>query len=681
MIYSQYIEGGILPVSLALEEMGFTRFSSASYSKSFFETPPTEPIDALSLQPKSSLPKGQQFYPAKYVIISGDETFSPNNAEDIKHITNSNNKYGEKIKVVIISKAGAEGLDFKNIRQIHILEPWYNINRIEQIIGRGVRNKSHCLLPFEERNVEIFIYSSLMKSTPTEECADTYVYRFAEKKSIQIGKITRLLKETSVDCLLNIGQTNFSVEKIMSVLENTKIKQQLTSENGKEIDYQIGDKPFSSMCDYMDNCVYGCVANKETLEIKSDTYNIGYINNNQSIITKKIKDLFQERVAYSHKELIQILNHQKIYPIEQIYNSLTKLIENKEYITDKYERYGTIINKDDIYAFQPIEITDENISIYERSVPIEYKRKKVLLKVPENFYEVNEIKEPLNSVIDEPGVIQNNTPNVNYNPTIKNLWKNIETNYRVIISTDEETREYKKLSQKHKTFFINARLIMEYIEVIFQIPHKKIIQYLIFKMIDISSFKEKMGFAKELFLANPPPNPLFMEFPFLKDTIVTYFKNKMFNDKIMYITDDNYNFVLYRWSQKMEEWEEIHDKTPYISNIQKMIIIVPKIDTIVGFYKNSIFKMIDNILAKRNKGFDILQAQKQKIIQMYNYFIEKYNSLQTNIQLRKYTDKENIYKDELCVIVEILIRYIRETYGEKVFLTEDEASLIRLGEL
>ena len=56
----------------------------------------------------------------------------------------------KKLKVVLISKAGSEGLDFKCIRQIHILEPWYNTNRIEQIIGRGVRNLSHCLLPFEE---------------------------------------------------------------------------------------------------------------------------------------------------------------------------------------------------------------------------------------------------------------------------------------------------------------------------------------------------------------------------------------------------------------------------------------------------------------------------------------------------------------------------------------------------
>ena len=42
------------------------------------------------------------------------------------------------LKVVIITKAGAEGLDFKNIRQVHILEPWYNLNRSEQVIGRAV---------------------------------------------------------------------------------------------------------------------------------------------------------------------------------------------------------------------------------------------------------------------------------------------------------------------------------------------------------------------------------------------------------------------------------------------------------------------------------------------------------------------------------------------------------------
>ena len=46
--------------------------------------------------------------------------------------------------------------DFKNIRQMHILDPWYNFNRQEQTIGRAVRNFSHCALPYIEKNVELY---------------------------------------------------------------------------------------------------------------------------------------------------------------------------------------------------------------------------------------------------------------------------------------------------------------------------------------------------------------------------------------------------------------------------------------------------------------------------------------------------------------------------------------------
>ena len=37
LIYSQYIDGGIVPMALALEEMGFTRFGTSEYTKQLFE--------------------------------------------------------------------------------------------------------------------------------------------------------------------------------------------------------------------------------------------------------------------------------------------------------------------------------------------------------------------------------------------------------------------------------------------------------------------------------------------------------------------------------------------------------------------------------------------------------------------------------------------------------------------
>jgi hypothetical protein len=53
-----------------------------------------------------------KFSQAKYVI-TGNKSLSPSNNADLSVLTDSNNAYGENIKVVIISRAGAEGLDFK----------------------------------------------------------------------------------------------------------------------------------------------------------------------------------------------------------------------------------------------------------------------------------------------------------------------------------------------------------------------------------------------------------------------------------------------------------------------------------------------------------------------------------------------------------------------------------------
>ena len=122
------------------------------------------------------------FRQAKYLIITGESAFSPNNIEDIKYLNNPKNKSGEFVKVVLISKAAAEGIDFKNIRQIHVMEPWFNMNRVEQIIGRGVRNLSHCGLPFEKRNVEIFLHATQLPTST--ESTDLYIYRLAEQKAI-----------------------------------------------------------------------------------------------------------------------------------------------------------------------------------------------------------------------------------------------------------------------------------------------------------------------------------------------------------------------------------------------------------------------------------------------------------------------------------------------------------------
>ena len=114
LIYSQYIDGGLVPIALALEELGFTR---AGKVNSLFKTPPTEKIDAITYKPQSETEV--DFNAAKYAMITGDKALSPNNVDEFKLLTNTDNKNGTAVKVVLISQAGSEGLDFKFIRQVH----------------------------------------------------------------------------------------------------------------------------------------------------------------------------------------------------------------------------------------------------------------------------------------------------------------------------------------------------------------------------------------------------------------------------------------------------------------------------------------------------------------------------------------------------------------------------------
>ena len=366
LIYSQYLDGGLVPIALALEELGITRHGSV---KSLFATPPVEKLDLKTYTNTNS----RDSVPAKYIMITGDKMLSPNNVLDLKAATSKDNVNGEKVKVILISQAGSEGLDFKFIRQVHVLEPWYNLSRIEQIIGRAVRHCSHKDLPFEKRNVEIFLYGSHLYDEE-REAADLYVYRLAEQKAVQIGHVNRILKEIAVDCLLNSGQQNFTLE----LLKQTVI--QILS-NKKNIDYSIGDKPFSAQCDYMKSCLYQCKPTNIIGEINELSYSQAFVDMNTDKIIYRIKQIMKDGYFYSKDDLIQHINIIKPYPIIQIYAALTQLVTDKnEFITDRYGRLGNLVNIGDYYYFQPIELTDKNISIFERSVPIPFKHNSI--KIP-----------------------------------------------------------------------------------------------------------------------------------------------------------------------------------------------------------------------------------------------------------------------------------------------------------
>jgi hypothetical protein len=347
LVYSQFLEGGIIPLALALEELGCKRYDGPSLLK----TPPKKKLNVV------------------YTMITGNEDLSPNNALAVKTASDTKNKDGSLIKIILISRAGSEGLDFANIRQVHILDPWYNTNRIEQTIGRAVRNCSHKNLPFTERNVMIFMYATLLKNN--FEAADMYVYRVAEIKAILIGRVTRSLKEGAIDCILNH-------EQIKSAAEIMKQKRPLVLSNGDKITLDIGDKPFTQQCDYMESCSYSCspTAKITAKDIVLDTYTL---SGNETLIMK-IKNLFKEHFFYKKDDLVNTLTYSKPYSREEIDFALDTLVKDKTAVVeDRYGRGGNIINIGEYYIYQPLELDNEQISVFDRSRPIDYKRGKLVV--------------------------------------------------------------------------------------------------------------------------------------------------------------------------------------------------------------------------------------------------------------------------------------------------------------
>ena len=350
LIYSYYLDNGLIPVSLMLEELGYKNFGA--------------PL--LKSTTKSI---------GKYIIITSDPRYHCDRSL-IERVKADDNLRGEEIKVVLISMAGSEGVDFKNIRQIHILEPWFNMSRIEQIIGRGVRTCSHKMLPFEERNVQIFMYASQLTDDISEIALDLHTYSLAEQKAKKIGIISRLLKENAVDCILNHDQTNFSADKM-----NTEVDIILSS--GKQIKFQVGDKPYSSACDYMKNCSYQCNPGKTHLQVNMGTYNADYMILRNEIIINVIKDLYREYYILTKSKLFKLIQYHKQYSDVEIYSALEELLTNKRnLLVDRYNTVGHLIHIGEFYIFQPIEITGHKISMHDRTRPTIYKTKKLRIKLP-----------------------------------------------------------------------------------------------------------------------------------------------------------------------------------------------------------------------------------------------------------------------------------------------------------
>lgn len=137
--------------------------------------------------------------PRRYAIWSGDQSLAQK--DEIKAVYNNpSNRYGESIKIMLGSPAIREGVTLLRVREVHIIEPYWNFSRLNQIMGRAIRFCSHRDMPRADRNVEVYIYLAYYPGLKVS--VDEYIMKLALEKENIKSVFEMALKEAAIDCRL-----------------------------------------------------------------------------------------------------------------------------------------------------------------------------------------------------------------------------------------------------------------------------------------------------------------------------------------------------------------------------------------------------------------------------------------------------------------------------------------------
>lgn len=189
-VYSRFIWMGLLPLAIALEHAGFQRYGGRPV---LVRDQKNQHLDTYR-NPKSAR--------QSYCILCGMADLTGDMTADIAAARSPDNRDGSVIKVILASEVATEGIDLRNVREVHILDPWYHLNKVEQILGRAGRLCSHASLPLEDRNVTLFLHAA-SAAGHARETIDLRAYRIAEIKHKRMQEVRRVLVANAVDCPLN----------------------------------------------------------------------------------------------------------------------------------------------------------------------------------------------------------------------------------------------------------------------------------------------------------------------------------------------------------------------------------------------------------------------------------------------------------------------------------------------
>ena len=327
LVYSNYVDRGARLFAMALEEHGYTPHKGNTILQNSSYDGPSK---------------------GKYALISSTATDAEISSM-LEAVKNRSNSSGKTVKVVITSPLAAEGIDFRFVRQVHILDPWWNMSRIEQVIGRALRTCSHQSLVPEEQNCTVYLH--IVRPEPEREAFDEYTYRTrVEVKGIRIAKVRKILAESAMDCPIQLALPSDWRE-----LEVPQIR----DEGHERVIYRLKGMMAPAFDEAPD--VEQCKVAPSKVDPDHVRPLSSYLDSRDEILTK-VGKLLIDKSIWDREQLFSAL---RPFSRQVVIYTIQQAISTAFRFADAFGRPSLLESKGDLYALAPIDVP--NSTMIERT--------------------------------------------------------------------------------------------------------------------------------------------------------------------------------------------------------------------------------------------------------------------------------------------------------------------------
>jgi hypothetical protein len=297
-----------------------------------------------------------------------------------------------------------------------------------------------------------------------------------------------------------------------------------------------------------------------------------------------------------------------------------------------------------------MEISDETASLYERSVPIEYKRPDFRFQLPTGFKtaQPNEKKEE----------------ETQEEVTNASIMKKLREQFQDAFSEEPPT-----ISSGEKSWYKHANHVMEHLKTVYDITQTQLETFVVDHMLDMLLFHEKKILVESVYGSDD-------EDPLVKKMAAYCKKRKIEKQgKKAFVFNKENGWKLFLWKEDSRELIEAEpeDYRLFESEYSSFIVDVRKINKVIGFvnlFKNNtmVFKIKDITQTRNNTGARCGDSTtKADAIKLTNLLLNK----------NAYDNTTVIMHYGICVIVEVLMRHFTAIEkDDKIYYLTPEQTVI-----